>query len=114
MRQSTSNPARRPALTRGLILALFLYAACSTFAATRYVDLNSASPAAPYTDWTTAATNIQDAIDAADADDEVVVTNGVYAMGGRDADGAGYTNRVVVDRAGTPCCSSASASISGD
>jgi hypothetical protein len=41
------------------------------------VDVNSTNATPPYTDWTTAATNIQDAVDAA-------VTNGTYATGGRN------------------------------
>ena len=43
-------------------------------AAVRYVNVNSLSPSPPYTNWTTAAVTIQDAIDAATDGDEVLVT----------------------------------------
>ena len=48
-----------------------------------YVDSASSSSAPPYLTWANAATNIQDAIDAAFGGEVVLVTNGVYANGGR-------------------------------
>jgi hypothetical protein len=60
---------------------LLSFASATSFAATHYVDVNSTNAAPPYTNWTTAATNIQDAVDVAVAGDEVVVTNGIYAGG---------------------------------
>ena len=77
--------------------ALLLVSAGSALAAVRYVDVNSTNATPPYTNWATAATNIQDAVDAAVAGDEIVVTNGIYATGGRTIDGT-TTNRVAVDK----------------
>jgi hypothetical protein len=73
-----------------------LASAASALAEVHYVDVNSTNATPPYTNWITAATNIQDAVDAAVAGDEVVVTNGAYAGGGRTSSfGA---NVVLVDK----------------
>jgi hypothetical protein len=77
--------------------AWFVLVATSALATVRYVDVNNAAPAPPYTNWASSATTIQDAIDVALADDEIVVTNGVYAAGGRALYGT-MTNRVAVDK----------------
>lgn len=83
-----------------IVALLLAWAGASLTAAgaVHYVNVNSTSPVAPYSDWSTAAKIIQDAVDVASAGDTVLVTNGIYQSGGRVAAGT-LTNRVVVTNA---------------
>ena len=67
--------------------------------ATYYVSANGTNPISPYADWSTAATNIQDAANLAVSNDIILVTNGVYDYGGASVNGS---NRVYL--AGAYCC----------
>ncbi len=78
-------------------LTVFILHASS---ATLCVDLSSTNPVSPYAGWDTAATNIQDAIDASSAGDQIWVTNGIYQTGGRVM-AATLTNRVALNKAVT-------------
>lgn len=64
----------------------------------RFVDPSSANPALPYDQWATAASSLQQAIDAAMPGEIILVTNGVFATGGRVVSD-GLTNRVVINKA---------------
>jgi len=63
-----------------------------------YVAADSADPVPPYTSWATAATNIQDAVDAAVIGGTVVVSNGTYGAGGRAVGTSVLANRVAVTK----------------
>jgi hypothetical protein len=62
-----------------------------------YVSVSSTNPVAPYTNWLTAATNIQDSAAMAQAGDIVVVNNGLYKYGGAMVYGS--SNRVALTNA---------------
>jgi len=80
-----------------IFILILIFLTCSKILA----DTHYVSPAGgntpPYTNWSTAAHNIQEAVDAASGDDTVLVTNGVYASGG----GTMYdmSNRVLLVKA---------------
>ena len=75
----------------GLVCLLGLSFVDSSFAATRYVNATNPAPVAPYTNWATASTNIQTAINAAASGDEILVAPGVYRIAASVSMPAGKT-----------------------
>src|SRR5512133_1629954 len=83
-----------------LAIGLLTFIAATASAGERFVSLSSPDARPPYTDWTTAATNIQDAIEVAAPGDLIWVTNGVYGNGGKTISGD-LTNRIAITKAVT-------------
>ena len=81
-------------LSISLVIILLLGHTAS--AITHYVKVGNLTPVAPYTSWETAATNIQDAVDACSDADSVIVTNGVYNTGGTYGLGNRFLSRVAI------------------
>src|SRR5215469_10700090 len=81
---------------KGILFSVFVFTevlvVCNAPAKTHYVNVKGVTPVSPYTNWVTAATNIQDAVDSAAAHDLILVTNGIYQYGGAVV--SGQTNRV--------------------
>ena len=81
--------------------AACLVAMNAGWAATWYADANRADDTGDGQTWATAKQTIQAAIDIAGSNDVILVTNGVYAVGGRANWPSGYagTTRVVISNA---------------
>src|SRR5437773_6710762 len=95
-----SDFSQLKSLLRSSLCALCVLLWQSALAGVHYVDVNSTNATPPYTNWATAATNIQDAVDAAVAGEEILVTNGVYRTGSRAAPAmVPGTNRLAVTKA---------------
>jgi hypothetical protein len=83
----------------GAAVDLGAYENQSPFSGTaHYVSLTSTNPVAPYTNWPTAATNLQDAVASAQAGEFVIAGDGVYTNSAAVVYGA-ETNRVALTNA---------------
>ena len=69
------KPAQFQRIAFMLFLSLFPFR-CPTLADTHYVKISNLSPLSPYKSWETAATNIQQAVDVANDNDVIMVSNG--------------------------------------
>lgn len=81
-----------------LFVAFFLgFLTFPALATTYYVDINSINPTPPYTNWSTASTDIQSAINQSTNGDLVLVADGTYSTGTTNANGDG--NRIFLNQA---------------
>ena len=85
-------------LARCFLIILLASFISTNMAGTFYVDVNSTNPTPPFTNWSTAAQTIQEAVDQTANGDTVIVADGVYRTGARrfPLPFSVLTNRVVV------------------
>ncbi len=98
MNNSPKENTRRMAGSALLAVTITVLVGNAT-AAVRYVNVANANPNPPFITWSAAARNIQDAVDAADPGDEILVNNGVYQTGGTVVPSSAETNRLTVSKA---------------
>ena len=99
-------------MSQRLAIIVLLIATISPLSAdTHYVIVSNAVPEQPYTNWATAATVIQDAVDAAEDGDTVLVDEGAYNLlaeisitNGIVVSGFGAASNVVVNGSGSNRC----------
>lgn len=84
--------------TNWLALLPFLLSLVLVRADTHYVSLQGTNNS-PYTNWADSATQIQWAVNASDVGDTVLVSNGVYQVGGTNVNVYKLTNRVYISKA---------------
>jgi hypothetical protein len=80
------------------ILSFLIAIAIPARSTVLYVDASASNPSPPYSDWSTAAQAIQDAVDVANPGDQILVTNGVYQTGGKVWIIGSLLSRVLVDK----------------
>ena len=105
MNRGTHGTAEKRSTVFCLVLCLSACSVVPAFADTHYVSL-AGGHVSPFTNWSTAATTIQAAVDVAVSGDVVLVTNGTYDSGGREVPWRSVppyplplTNRVVITNA---------------
>ena len=81
------------------IILFSLFSTVSSFAATYYVDASRPNDSGAATNWATAKKTIQSSVDLTSNGDTVLVTNGVYDLGGAVAPIRNLTNRVCITTA---------------
>lgn len=96
--------------SKGGGLRYYLWCSCTLFsiltfaalqisvqAAVHFVDVQATNSTPPFLGWSTAAINIQDAIDVSDPGDQILVSDGVYRTGGTTIQSV-LTNRVALTK----------------
>ena len=79
-------------------ISLLIFLACSKILADTHYVSQTGSNSPPYTNWATAAHIFQNAVNAAESNDIVLVADGVYDSGGALTPSYGLSNRVMINK----------------